>query len=333
MICASASGRAVGATKVACVGDSITFGAGTTAGNDYPSALSRLLGAAWQVKNFGNSGRTMMKDNAESYWLTQTFKDSKAFAPDVVVIMLGTNDSKTAYWNGGNNKYEADYKAMIAEYAALPSHPQIVLGLPPPAIADNFTINGKVIAQEVVPIVRKVASATGSRIADVHGAFSPDPKKYFGKGDGIDIGDGVHPNDAGAKLIAQTVAKVLTTSDADGGVLPSDAAPSPDARAGDGKISREAGNETNPGASDAAPSTDGAAMPPEADASPADTRRPIDASATPDASDVVVAPREPQDGGGCHCGFGGRPTDLRVGSVIAFVALALVARRRRHGRK
>ncbi|HEY0715498.1 MAG TPA: GDSL-type esterase/lipase family protein, partial [Polyangia bacterium] len=123
-VVAAMSGPAAAQTKVACVGDSITAGAGASAGNAYPVVLGRLLGSAFRVSNFGNSGKTMMKmpsnPPAESYWLQSTYPASKAFGPAVVVIMLGTNDSKTANWRAGNNQYEADYRAMIGEYQALP---------------------------------------------------------------------------------------------------------------------------------------------------------------------------------------------------------------------
>src|SRR5436190_18515449 len=85
---------AAAATKVACIGDSITHGAGATGPNKYPSWLGHLLGGAYQVGNFGVSGSTMMMGPGASYWKTTTFADSKAFAPNIVVIMLGTNDSK-----------------------------------------------------------------------------------------------------------------------------------------------------------------------------------------------------------------------------------------------
>jgi len=66
-------------------------------------------------------GTAMKLPASTSYWTTPAFGNSKAFAPAVVVIMLGTNDSKTAIWKGGNNSYEADYRSLLATYAALPS--------------------------------------------------------------------------------------------------------------------------------------------------------------------------------------------------------------------
>src|SRR6201999_1364973 len=47
--------------KVACVGDSITQGAGAGPGKSYPDQLQGLLGDKWVVKNYGVGGRTMLK--------------------------------------------------------------------------------------------------------------------------------------------------------------------------------------------------------------------------------------------------------------------------------
>jgi lysophospholipase L1-like esterase len=190
--------------------------------------LGRLLGAAYEVGNFGDSGSTAMKAPAStSYWSTPAFASSKTFAPAVVVIMLGTNDSKTAIWKGGNNTYEADYRNLLATYATLPGKPRLYVCLPPPALTTNFTISGPVIMNEILPILRRVAAETGATIIDVNGAFEPDPRRYFGAGNGTDIGDGIHPNNAGAEAIARAVAQKLAGPAPDAG-LP-DARPLQDA--------------------------------------------------------------------------------------------------------
>jgi lysophospholipase L1-like esterase len=197
--------------RLACVGDSITFGSGVSAGQSYPDLLATQLGATWTVGNFGDSGKTVMKAPAPgnvSYWSTRTFTDSQGFAPDVVVIMLGTNDAKPANWRAGANSFEADYQALLSVYAGLPRRPCLFAVLPPPALETSFA-DGKVLEQELLPIIRRVAAAGGAELIDVFGAFAADPRRYFGRGDGQDVGDGTHPNAAGARLIAETVAAAL----------------------------------------------------------------------------------------------------------------------------
>ena len=99
--------------RVACVGDSITQGAGADPGKSYPSQLQSILGDKWQVKNFGVSGRTLLKKGDAPYWNEEAFKDAQDFKPDAVIIMLGTNDTKPPNWVH-IDKFYSDYKDAIA---------------------------------------------------------------------------------------------------------------------------------------------------------------------------------------------------------------------------
>jgi lysophospholipase L1-like esterase len=312
------------ATKVACVGDSITAGAGTTGGNAYPAVLGRMLGAAYEVGNFGDSGSTAMKlPQSTSYWITPAFGNSKTFAPQVVVVMLGTNDSKTNIWKAGNNAFEADYRALLAVYAGLPGKPRIYVNLPPPALTANFSIDGKVIASEIIPLLRRID--TGATVIDVNGAFNPDPRKYFGAGDGTDIGDGIHPNNAGAMAIARAVAQKLTQLAPDAGA---DARGSEDAgradAASDAAVAADdatAGDTgTSPGGNDA-----GAPIP---DARLIEDSRRGGAGGAPDdpgGTGGSVVPRTGARKGGCALAAG----SSGAGSLLALLLLGLARRRRR----
>src|SRR5208282_1861310 len=76
--------------RLACVGDSITYGAGVKHRdhNSYPVQLGKLLGDKWEVKNFGHSGATMVKKGDLPYDKTNEYKHALEFKPDVVVIFL-----------------------------------------------------------------------------------------------------------------------------------------------------------------------------------------------------------------------------------------------------
>jgi acyl-CoA thioesterase-1 len=322
---------AAAATKVACVGDSITEGDGPTSPNAYPWALRSMLGAAYDVRNFGDSGRTMMKLPGDdmSYWSTTDFAASQSFAPAIVVIMLGTNDSKPYNWRNGNNAFEADYRAMIALYAGLPSKPAIHIMLPPPALSSNHDISPTVIDGQILPIIRRVAAETQVGLIDVHAAFLPDPTRYFGAGDGLDTGDGIHPNDTGATLIAQTVARALSTPRPDAGA---DAMGSPvDARAAldtqstgappDARARADGAGVDGPSAADAMSAADTGAASDRAPSSADGASEEAGGSST--GGNGVPARTA---SGGCQCRQGGGGAPLPFALIIA---VGLLGRRPR----
>jgi lysophospholipase L1-like esterase len=116
---------------LACVGDSITQGVGAERGQSWPAQAQKILGKKWRVQNFGLSGTTLMNSGNKPYQKSQQFKDALSSNPDVVVIMLGTNDTKPANWRHSANDYEADYRDLISDFQKLASKPRIYLCLPP----------------------------------------------------------------------------------------------------------------------------------------------------------------------------------------------------------
>src|ERR1043165_8271897 len=80
-----------GPIRVACVGDSITYGYGIKdrEHDSYPAQLGSLLGKKWEVQNFGVNGATALKKGTRSYSEQKSFQDALLFKPDVVVIQLG----------------------------------------------------------------------------------------------------------------------------------------------------------------------------------------------------------------------------------------------------
>lgn len=194
--------KASGVTKMACVGDSITYGAGIKdrEHNSYPAQLQGILGKGFEVKNFGVNGATLLKKGDNPYWKTKAFKEAKEFGPDVVVIKLGTNDTKPQNW-AHKDEYAGDFKAMVEEFAALPSKPKIFLCHPVPAFPGNWGIRDEIIKNEVIPLVDQVAKETGATVIDLYTALA-DSKALFP--------DKVHPNAEGAKMMADVIAKAVT---------------------------------------------------------------------------------------------------------------------------
>lgn len=194
--------------KVACVGDSITYGlfVANRDKNNYPSVLNRLLGDKYCVNNFAYTNRTATKSGDYPLVKEKIYKQSLDFNPDIVIILLGSNDSKENNWD--KDKFVADYSEMIDSYLSLESAPKVYALLPPPV----FEVKGKVlyqirkdiIEQDIVPTVGQIAKMKNVECIDVFNVFKDRPDLFF---------DGVHPNAKGSKLLAQSVYKALKESD------------------------------------------------------------------------------------------------------------------------
>lgn len=186
--------------RVACIGDSITEGAGADRGMSYPSQLQELLGEAWQVGNFGVSGRTMLKNGDVPYWRESALQKAQAMNPDVVVIMLGTNDTKPQNWRI-KGEFRGDYADMVKIFKNLPGKPRVFICRPCPVPEPgNFGINEAGVKEEIV-ILDELAKEFDLGVIDMHAALEKTPEL---------LPDRVHPNTAGAGVMAKTAYKALT---------------------------------------------------------------------------------------------------------------------------
>jgi lysophospholipase L1-like esterase len=190
--------------RIACVGDSITFGAAIKdrAKNCYPAQLGRMLGEGWDVRNFGVNGATLLKKGDKPYWKQKAFGQAHAFEPQFVVIKLGTNDSKPQNWKHKGD-YVADYVDLIESFRKLKSKPEVFICYPVPAYPGRWGITDKVMKEEVMPRVDEVAKKAGCKIIDLYSALS-DKKEMFP--------DRVHPNAEGAILIAKKIESTILKS-------------------------------------------------------------------------------------------------------------------------
>ena len=185
------------AVRVACIGNSITFGAGirNRSRDSYPSVLARLLGDSYWVKNFGVSARTMLNKGDHPYMNEPAYKNALAFNPNIVVIKLGTNDSKSFNW-----KYKADFmkdaQTMINAFKGLPSQPKIYLCYPSKAYLTGDGINDDIISKEIIPMIKKLAKKNGLSVIDLHTAMDGMPELFP---------DRIHPNEKGAQVMAKAV--------------------------------------------------------------------------------------------------------------------------------
>ncbi len=190
-----------GQIRVACVGDSLTYGHGISgwSKNNYPTQLGNMLGDGYCVNNYGYSGRTASFSGDRPYTDEKLYRQSLDFAPEIVVIMLGSNDTKPENWRG-KDEYIKDYKEIINSYLQLDSVKQVFIMSPPPVWARKgeapYDISTELVSGDVYFAAQEIAEELDIEYIDLHTLFAD--KEYMFK-------DGAHPNADGAKLIAQAV--------------------------------------------------------------------------------------------------------------------------------
>jgi len=193
--------------RVICIGDSITHR--SYASWEYPTYVREALGPEYEVTNCGHNGALLTNQPARAgdyYPATQEYQSCRQAvpSPDVVTIMLGTNDS--GYWQAAQASYASEYVKLVSELEQTNPELKVVVATSPAAVANwNNLINGLVIRDQLAPLLRSLADQHGYVLADVQAATaawmtSPDLTTY----DTSHFADaGVHPNEAGARVIAE----------------------------------------------------------------------------------------------------------------------------------
>ena len=179
--------------RVACVGDSLT------GGTAYPDYLSILLGSKYVLARFGVNGATIYLKSDNPYVFTPAFNASKQFEPQIVIIMLGTNDANPAL-NESNADFIKTYSWLVSQFQGLESKPKVWIVKPPPILANNAGLDGGYFAQNIIPDIEQVANATGTSVIDVYTAMIGH-SGYFP--------DGVHPDNDGSAAVANVTYTAL----------------------------------------------------------------------------------------------------------------------------
>jgi acyl-CoA thioesterase I len=188
------SNNAPAKIRVACVGDSITRDSG------YPKKLQSLLGPNYEVGNFGVDGSTVLLHSQRPYMNQTEFKDALDFQPQIVVIMLGTNDANlnlTCY----DSTFEDDYSELAISFESLETNPQIWVAESPPIQNNSIDLNASVFREKIIPHIINVAQSLNLPLIDVYDSFENHSDFFM---------DGVHPDSNGATLIACDVAIAIT---------------------------------------------------------------------------------------------------------------------------
>ena len=191
--------------KVACVGDSITYGHGIQdwANHNYPVLLQKYLGEGYHVRNFGASGRAVQDNSDQPYTALTLYAQSKDYDANIVVFMMGSNDTKPENWHGAD-AFKTSLCSLLDSYGDA----DIILCTPATAFwlngqtegLTNFDIQPLVVA-EIAEIVREVAAERNDTLVDIHALTAENPQWFKS--------DGVHPNNDGAAAIAEAIYKII----------------------------------------------------------------------------------------------------------------------------
>lgn len=201
------AGQAQQPVRIACVGNSVTFGWGlkdpqTTS---YPSQLQRMLGAGYVVKNFGYSGATVLKKGHNPYYKSKAFSDMLAFRPDIAVIHLGLNDTDPRNFPGYRDAFMPDYNWLIDTIKKINPEVRIYICSLTPVftghsrfLSSTFSWYGNLQEQ-----IRQIATTRQLPLIGLHEALQYRPDLFTDAAT-------LHPDEAGAAIIAQTVYRYLT---------------------------------------------------------------------------------------------------------------------------
>lgn len=164
-------------TKLVALGDSLTFGFGSSSGHTYPELLGKQLNTT--VINLGRNGDT------SADVLTRLPQVLEA-RPDIVTIVLGSNDLMQRI------PLEKTLQNLEKIFTTLTSAQIMVVygGISPPLVGDNWLM-----------AIQQLCKEQGVLYAgDVMKGLWRDQTK---------MSDNVHPNDAGYAMIAERFYQVL----------------------------------------------------------------------------------------------------------------------------
>ncbi len=199
--------------KVACVGDSITYGARLEhpEKDSYPAQLQLMLGKKYEVTNFGVGGCTLIRKGKPTVWsqIPAIFETK----PHLVVISLGTNDT-CGKGTCGNRKcweyqreFKKDYQDLIDTLSAISTKPRIFICAPSPMVLETPGLSSERLTgltirkprlQKLINYIKKVAKKKKVEYIDLNTPLDYRPELFTET-------DGVHPNQAGYRAIAELV--------------------------------------------------------------------------------------------------------------------------------
>lgn len=191
--------------KVACVGNSVTYGHGiqNREQNSYPAQLQQLLGNGYKVENFGRSGATLLNRGHRPYMQQEEYKNAIAFAADIVIIHLGLNDTDPRDWPGYRDEFVSDYLNLIRSFREANPEARIYICRLTPIFHwhPRFKSGTRDWYAQVQATIEKIAAYSQTQLIDLQ-------KGLYNRPDLLP--DALHPDAQGAAILARTVYSAIT---------------------------------------------------------------------------------------------------------------------------
>lgn len=191
--------------RVACVGNSITYGTGIANREQdaYPAQLQRMLGKDYVVGNFGKPGATLLRHGHRPYFQQTEFRDAMQFKGDIAVIHLGINDTDPRNWCNFRDEFVGDYVALMDSLRQANPKVWIILSRLTPIRYDHprFDSGTELWRREISETIDRIAASQGVELIDFYQPLIAHPDW---------LSDGIHPDSRGAKALAETVYKGIT---------------------------------------------------------------------------------------------------------------------------
>ncbi len=191
--------------KVACIGNSITYGLNVENRevNAYPAQLQHMLGDSYIVENFGKSGATLLNQGHRPYTQQDEYSKALTFAPDIVVIHLGINDTDPRNWTNYRDNFVKDYLQLIDSFKKINPDARVIVARMTPITSAHprFESGTRDWHQQIQQDIETVASISKAQLIDF---FEP----LYSLSQLLP--DAIHPNAEGAKILAKTVYSAIT---------------------------------------------------------------------------------------------------------------------------
>lgn len=191
--------------KVACIGNSITYGLTLTSPQtqSYPALLANMLGNDYEVRNFGHSGAAVLRKGHHPYTETPEFAAAINYKPDIAIIHLGVNDTDPRSWPNFSEYFTEDYLYIINQLREANPHVRILMARLTPLRATHprFRSGTRIWRLEAQNLIETLAAVHNFELIDFNEPLVN--KQHL-------LHDGIHPNAEGAVFLAAEAYKGIT---------------------------------------------------------------------------------------------------------------------------